>query len=713
MATKTSSHRNQNDTPIRDILIFRSRVVFAIIAILAIAVLYKLSRIQFVEKKKWLAKVEKVQRQTRTIRAMRGNIYASDGKSLLATSVPKYRIGIDPRRAKQALFDAKIDSLCYMLSWTLKEKTPLEYKIEIVKARESGKVKFISLSNKLLSYEEKAKIKKFPLFREGPMRGGGKFEQLERRVMPFDDMALRTIGKLDRDTQTRGNFGLEASFNNYLAGKNGFGVFQRLPGGTWKPVEDSPEVRPEAGFDVIATIDVNFQDIAESALKKQVTEMGAKYGSVVVMEVATGEIKAMTNLSRRVDSTTNTIKYIEDFNYAVRGGTDPGSTFKLATMVALLEKGNFGLNDYMADCQGHVMHRGLEMPCSESHGKLTAKGVFEHSCNVGIYRMIQKYFGLSKLDEFVSYMHKFKLNEPVIGTQLKNETKPIIHNSKSETYSFTTFPWMSIGYESRMTPLQMLAFYNAIANKGFWVQPLLVKEIRQADQSIEKFLAAKDPNPICSDETIRKVWSMMAGVVENGTAKNIDVESNSYKVKVAGKTGTSQKRENGYQKGKYYTAFIGFFPADNPKYSCAVVIDEPQGGNLYARDVAAPVFREIADKIFGYDVYMHTAVNKKGNIKNLEAHQKAGYAEDFRTVAEGFGLQNSPTQSGWVRAVNAGTNWQKINENTTDVPNIQGLSLRDALPLLENKGFKVKYSGIGKITEYALIDRKVVALVLK
>jgi cell division protein FtsI (penicillin-binding protein 3) len=710
MAIKTSS-KNQNDKPIRDILIFRSRVVFAVVAILAIAVLYKVSRIQFVEKKKWLAKVEKVQRQTRTIRAMRGNIYASDGKSLLATSVPKYRIGIDPRRAKQALFDAKIDSLCYLLSWTLKEKSPLEYKIEIVKARESGKVKFVSLSNKLISYEEKAKIKKFPLFREGAMKGGGKFEQLERRVMPFDDMALRTIGKLDRDTQTRGNFGIEASFNNYLAGKNGFGVFQRLPGGTWKPVDDSPEVRPEAGFDVIATVDVNIQDIVESALKKQVTSMGAKYGSAIVMEVATGEIKAITNLSRRVDSTTNTIKYIEDFNYAVRGGTDPGSTFKLATMVALLEKGNFGLNDFMATCEGSVMHRGTEMKCSEKHGNLTAKEVFEHSCNVGIYRMIQKYFGLSKLDEFVSYMHKFKLHEPVIGTQLKNETKPIIHNSKSETYSSTTFPWMSIGYESRMTPLQMLTFYNAIANKGFWVQPLLVKEIRQADQLIEKFEAAKDPTPICSDETIKKVWAMMAGVVENGTAKNIDTGN----CKVAGKTGTSQKRESGYQQGKYYTAFIGFFPANNPKYSCAVIIDEPQGGNLYARDVAAPVFREIADKVFGYDVYMHMAVNKKINIKNLELHQKAGYAEDFRSVAEGFGLQNSPTQSGWVRNTSSGTatNWKKINENTEDVPNIQGLTLRDALPLLENKGFRVRYSGFGKIAEYALTEKKVVSLVLK
>jgi cell division protein FtsI (penicillin-binding protein 3) len=717
MATKTSP-RPAPQRPIREILLIRSWTIFGFMSIIAFIVVWQLVKIQFVEKKQWLAKVAAVQQQTRTIHATRGNIYAADGRSLLATSVPKYRVGLDPQRAKQTYFDQKIDSLCYLLSWTLKDRTPLEYKQLIVDAREGKKLKFISLSNRLINYDERAKILKFPFFREGKMRGGGIFEHLERRVMPFNEMALRTVGKLDRDTQTRGDFGIEASFNSYLAGKNGVGVFQKISGNTWKPVEDGPEIRPEAGFDIVTTIDVNYQDIVESSLYNQVVKMNAKYGTAVVMEIATGEIKAITNLSRRIDSTKNTTMYVEDFNYAVRGGTDPGSTFKLATFVACMEKAakdgkSFNPNEVIATCTGSVNHRGTDMPCSKSHGTLTIQGVFEHSCNVGTYRILQKYFGLSNLDEFAGYLEKFNLKKTVIGTQLKNETKPTIKNSKSEKVSPTTMPWMGIGYESRMTPLQMLTFYNMIANRGLWVQPLLVKEIRQGNEPIETFKSAKEQTSMCQPQTIEKAWQMMRAVVESegGTANNI---FNKDLCSVAGKTGTSRKRESGYQEGKYYTAFIGFFPADNPKYSCAVVIDEPQGGNLYAADVAAPVFREIADKIFGYDINMHAVVNKKASVENIETHQQAGYAEDYRTVAERFDLPNAPTHAGWVKAVNGNTvSWKKINEKSAELPDLKGLTLRDALPLLENRGYRVRYSGVGKVTDYGLVGDKLVSVSLK
>ncbi len=716
MATRTNS-RPARQRPIREILLIRSWAIFGFMALMAILILYQIIKIQFVDKKEWLAKVAAVQQQSRTIKSMRGNIYATDGRSLLATSVPKYRVGLDPQRAKKDYFNKKIDSLCYLLSWTLKERTPLEYKQLIVDAREGKKVQFVALSNRLINYEEKAKLMKFPFFREGKMKGGGIFEHLERRVMPFDEMALRTVGKLDRDTQTRGDFGLEASFNSYLAGKDGVGIFQKLSGNVWKPVEDSPEVRPEAGFDIITTVDVNFQDIVESALRNQVIQMNAKYGTAMVMEIKTGEIKAITNLSRRTDSTQNRTFYIEDFNYAVRGGTDPGSTFKLATMVACMEKAaqdgkSFNLNEIIADCKGVINHRGTDMQCSKAHGQLTIQGAFEHSCNVGTYKILQKYFGLSNLDEFAGYLEKFNLKKTVIGSQLKNETKPTIKNSKSEKVSPTTMPWMSIGYESRMTPLQMLTFYNMIANRGMWVQPLLVKEIRQGDQTIERFVAAKEANTMCQSKTIDKAWEMMQNVVysDGGTARNISKGN----CKVAGKTGTSRKREAGYQEGKYYTAFIGFFPADNPKYSCAVVIDEPQGSNLYAADVAAPVFREIADKIFGYDIDMHKIIDKKGDLQHIETHQQAGYAEDYRSLAETLNLPNAPTHAGWVKAnVGSSISWKKINEKSTELPDLKGLTLRDALPLLENRGYRVRYSGVGKVAEYGLVGDKLVAVSLR
>ena len=257
----------------------------------------------------------------------------------------------------------------------------------------------------------------------------------------------------------------------------------------------------------------------------------------------------------------------------------------------------------------------------------------------------------------------------------------------------------------------MLTFYNAIANNGHWIQPLIVKEVREADRIIEKFEANQDPTPICSERTAKLSQEMMKGVVENGTAQNI----NTGFCKVAGKTGTSRKRENGYVKNQYYTAFIGYFPADNPKYSCAVIIDEPQGINLYARDVAAPVFRTIADKIFAYDVALHPAKNKPSNIQKIEMQEQAGYAEDFRTIGEELGLQNAPSSAGWVKASKNGNSivWKKVKDESKDLPNVGGMTLRDAMHILENKGFKVRYSGLGKVAEFAIIQPKVVALVLK
>ncbi len=692
---------------IRDQIIFRATIAFLFSVFFTLLIFAQLYVIQFPQKEKWLAKVKKVERKPMKIKATRGNIFASDGKSLLATSVPRYRVGLDITRAKPKYFKEKIDSLAYLLANFFEDKTAAEYKELIVNARSEKKLIFVTLGNRLIDFQEKERIKKFPFFREGPMKTGGKFEQLERRVMPFGDMALRSIGRLDRDTQTRGDFGIEFSFNNYLAGRDGVGLFQRLAGGVWKPLNDTPEVRPEAGLDVVTTIDINFQDIVESALRNQVISTNANYGSAIVMEIATGEVKAITNLSKRADSLQ--VSYREDFNYAVRGGTDPGSTFKLATMLALLEKAHLNLNDDAGYCEGSVMHNSTEMTCSEKHGKLTVKSVFEHSCNIGIYNLVKKHFGFSHINEYVGYLQKFKLDQPV-GFQLKGETLPIIKDNKSSTYSNTTFPWMAIGYETRMTPLQMLTFYNAVANNGRWIQPTIVKEIKEADKVIEKLEGNQDPTPICSEKSAKLAQKMMIAVVENGTAQNI----NTGFCKVGGKTGTSRKRENGYVQNKYYTAFIGFFPADQPKYSCAVIIDEPQGANLYARDVAAPVFRTIADKIFAYDVALHPAKNKKINLSRIEGQAQSGYAEDFRTIHEELGILNTPNTAGWVKAVanDKSISWKKVQKSSNEIPNVKGMTLRDAIHVLENKGFRVKYSGLGKVRGYHLSDTRTVSLEL-
>lgn len=666
---------------------------------------------QFYKKEKLLAQVEKIQNKERRIKATRGNIYASDGKSLLATSVPKYRVGIDPNQAKQKYFDKNIDSLCIKLSNFFGDMTAQDYKEKITNARINKKIRFVPFGGRLIDHQEKMAIKRFPMFRDGDLKGGGKFEKIENRFLPFGSMAGRTIGRLDRDTQSKGEFGIEFSFNNYLSGHDGKGLYERLAGGTWKPVNSQTDVDAEPGLDVISTLDVNFQDIVESALRNQVRATNAKYGAAIVMEIATGEIKAMTNISKR-ETPTETV-FVEDFNYLVRGGTDPGSTFKLPTMVALLEKAKLNEDDFAVDCLGKIRYNNLDLTCSHEHGKLTVKQVFEQSCNVGIFVLMRQHFGFSDAEDYISYLRKFKLDKPV-GFQLKGETEPIIKNKQSSTFSKTTIPWMSIGYETRMTPMQMLTFYNAVANKGQWVQPIIVKEVRSANQVIHKFEPNKITEPICSPQTVKMAMRMMQGVVENGTAKGVNIGI----CKIAGKTGTSQKRgPNGYKPGKYYTAFIGYFPAENPKYSCAVVIDEPVGSNVYAADVCAPVFRQIADKIFAYDIKIHPTLVKTSNFSKILKHANVGQAEDFKTITDKLGFVSAPEESGIYSTLlvkNDSVVWKKRFESKeSNLPDLTGLTLRDAVPLLENKGYRIKYQGIGKIKHYGIVDKKVMNLVLE
>lgn len=685
----------------------RSRWTFLGIAIIGVLIFIKVIYLQTSQRKQLLSKVAELQRKERVIKATRGNIFAADGKSLLATSVPRYRVGIDPKQAKDPHFQKNIEPLCAQLSAYFEDMSKLEY-LELIKtARKKGRVRFIPLGGRLIDHQEKLLIEKFPLFREGPLKGGGKFEKIENRFMPFNNMAMRTIGKLDRETNSKGEFGIEASFDNYLSGKDGKGFYERIAGGVWKPIDSETDLDAEPGLDVISTIDVNFQDIVENSLRKQVSATNAIYGSAVVMEVATGEIKAMANLTRK-ELPDGEVVFIEDLNYAVKEGTDPGSTFKLASMIALLEKANLNENDHAVDCEGKVIHNGLDFTCSHAHGPLTVKEVFELSCNVGIYSLMKRYYGFSNGDEYIDYIRQFRLDKPT-GFQLKGEPSPLIKSKKSSTFSNTTIPWMSIGYESRLTPLQMLSFYNTVANNGYWVQPIVVKETRTADKTIEVFEANKATTPICTERSIKLAMKMMEGVVKNGTAKNV----NQGICKIAGKTGTSQKRTDGqYKAGKYYTSFIGYFPSDKPKYSCIVVIDEPQGANIYGGDVSAPVFRQIADKIFAYDVNIHPKMLVKSNVQKISKHSGVGEAEDQRSIAEGFKFNQSPAQTGMVKAVNKGNGsveWKKVK---TDFSALIGMSLKDALPLLENKGYRVKYNGYGKIKQYNLVSRNQIALVL-
>lgn len=688
---------------IKDTFIQRSWTIWGTLLLLSMLIVFKILRFQTTEKEELMSLVRDTQMKERVIEAARGNIYAADGVSILATSTPEYRMVLDPGVARPAVFEANISALSEKLAAYFKDKSAAEYKEKIIAARKA-KLRFMVLNNKRLTYKEKAKLETFPLFDIGPAKGGGFFEEKEIRFHPYHTLAERTIGNLDKKDVRKGATGIEAEFDTYLKGVDGKGFYERLPGGYMKPVDLESDIASTPGLDVVTTLDVNFQDIAESALRSQVNKTQARYGSVVLMEIETGEVKAIANLTRHTDA-SGQVYFSDDINYAVTSGTDPGSTFKLASMLAMLEKSDLKPTDHAVTCNGVIRHNNVGFTCSHSHGDLTVREVFEKSCNIGIYALMKRTFGFGRSDDFYAYLQKFYLDKPT-GFQLRGEPAPLIKNAASKTFSSTTIPWMAIGYESRITPMQMLAFYNAVANGGYWVQPLLVKEIRSGNTPVHTFPARRMSAPIASKSAIAEVQRMMEGVVKNGTARNI----NFGECTAAGKTGTAQKRVNGgYKKGSYYTSFIGYFPAAKPRYSCLVVIDEPQGQNVYGGDVCAPVFKTIADKIYAYDMGMHKTRIVKAEAAKTADKLAAGRATDQAAIARKLNFSQRPAGDGWLRPATVGKDsviWI-ARPVDGDLHNLIGLTLRDALPVLENKNFIVHHTGFGRIADISQAGRQV------
>ena len=683
-------------------LITRARLVGWLLFGLAILVFGKLIRVQYYDTfkgKTWAEYSVKNDLKLDTIPARRGNIYSSDN-SLLATSLPYYFVGLDTKVADSAYFSNNVELLANLLARNFGENTVEGYRNKIMRYRSSKSKRYLRLKVREISHLEREKIKSWPFFVKDKKGGGGKFETIYKRYKPYSPMADRTIGGTDPKTG-RGYIGIEASFEKKLEGKSGIAWVEMVEGGLKIPVGDALNVQPETGKDIYTTLDMNFQDRAETALRRKLTESDADFGCVIVMEVATGEIRAMANLTKRQDG-----NYEEVFNYALAGSNDPGSTFKLPTMMALLEETKMNPDHITVNTgDGTYRFRGTTVSDSKrgGYGTITATQVFEKSSNIGILLLMQRYF-FSKPDTYLKYLKQFHLTEPT-GIAMKGEKPPYIKDRKSSQWSNYSLFWMSHGYEMGMTPLQTLTLYNAVANDGYWVRPMLVREIRSAEKVEDKIEPYVEDKPICSPETIRKVKSMMEGVVENGTATNI--KSDLYKI--AGKTGTAQKLVKGiYTPGKYYTSFAGYFPADKPKYSCIVIIDTPKGAKanylLYAGSVAAPVFKEVADRIYAYDVSIQKPV--KDSVPEVTKNVKlAGRTADLKLISDELNLTPVTSENDYVAGsiIKKGkATWKPRSVDSRDIPDLAGLTMRDALFILENKGFRVTFKGSGKVVEQSL-----------
>ncbi|RZK88716.1 MAG: penicillin-binding protein 2, partial [Pedobacter sp.] len=576
---------------IRANILLRVYLAFGLIVLFAFAVFLRLGQVQFVQGKKWKAMADSLSTRYVNVEATRGNIYSNDG-SLLATSVPEYELRMDMFAggiADDKVFNEKVDSLGMKLAQIFQDKSAKDYARYLRKGRQDS-ARYLLIHRKV-GYSDLKTIRTFPLYNIGKFSGGLIAVQQNKRILPFQALAARTIGY--KNENVANGVGLEGAYKEYINGETGKRLMQRIAGGVYIPVNEEAEVAPKDGADIISTIDVNMQDLAQSALEKQLIASKADHGAVIVMEVETGEIRVVANFSKVEEGV-----YKEKFNYAIAGNQDPGSTFKLASYMALLE-------DELVDTNTMVGTGNYKIPghmIKDSHGSIgvvTVKKAFEQSSNAAIAYLINSKYGANP-KKFTDHLYDWHLNEK-LELQIPGEARPVVKNPSNKSWGKMTLPQMAYGYEMQLTPLKMLSFYNAVANNGKYVAPIFVKEIRRLGNPIEQFKARVINNKICSDVTLSKIRKMLEGVVLEGSGKQI-VYNPLYPI--AGKTGTAQVADanKGYKANKQYQAsFVGYFPADKPKYSMIVVINDPKGA-YYGALVSGPVFREVADRIYASDM---------------------------------------------------------------------------------------------------------------
>ena len=642
---------------------YRIYLVAFFLFIMAVAIAVKLTNIQWVEGDYYrkLAKERTV--KNFVIPANKGNIYSADG-SLLATSIPNYEIRFDAVAPKTEVFEKNIKQLADSLGKLL-NKSSDTFERELRRARVNKSRYFLVARD--LSYTEYIAIKSFPLFNLGAYKGGIIVEQETVREHPIGKIAERTIGYIGRDVNGHINpVGVEGAYSNYLNGKDGRILKQKIAKGQWKPISDVNQVEPQDGYDVISTIDVFIQDIAHHALLKQLEEYQADHGCVVVMETKTGYVKAISNLGRN----EKTGMYSERLNYAVRESHEPGSTFKLVDLMALLDDKLVDTSAVFDSKGGEIKYFGKSVRDSHKggYGKISLARGFEVSSNTVMVQAVYNNYK-SNPTQFVNHINSYGLNKK-LGIGFNGEGAPYIPQPSDKKWSRLTLPWMAFGYGVSVTPLQTLAYYNAVANNGEMVKPLFVSEIKEWNKTIKKYDKVVLNPKICSQETIHKLKAILENVVRRGTGSKLYSKDFS----MAGKTGTAQVN---YAKAggaeKYYaSSFVGYFPADHPKYSCIVVVHKPNttNNNYYGADVAGPVFKRIAQKIFTDSPTTNEIKNLNRKIQKQESNYNSYYA--------------------------------KAQKKIKSIPNVRGMAGMDAVALLENLGLKVKAIGIGKVKKQSL-----------
>ncbi|MEZ4776628.1 MAG: penicillin-binding protein [Bacteroidia bacterium] len=673
-------------------ILLRVYTLFAFFLLFGGLIVLRVMTIQW-NKSEWVQKEIEDQVFFKKMVADRGNIVSEDG-TIMATSLPFYRIAMDPSIIDTATWLNFNDSLM-LLATNLashfgdKEEDTLMYYHRIKDALVRGD-KHVYLSRKKLNFKELEMAKKWPIINMGRYKGGLVIEKFNNeRYYPMGELARITLGRLVDDTL--GIRGIEYSFNRELRGRDGYIIAQKVVGDSYVPLDEFGDDGSRDGLDVVTTLNVDMQDVVENALRKGVEKHAAKYGTAILIEVETGKIRALAN-------------YPENFNYGIATQTEPGSTFKTASALALLEDNLIDVCDTIDTGNGSVMYDDKEVTDNgHAWGEIEFEKVFAHSSNVGMSMTVNEHFGANP-DRYMEHLKNFGFFA-TSDFQLFGEPQPIIITPDSKDWTIATLPSLSYGYSIQVTPLQMAVFYNGVANQGKLMKPWIVKEVRDNSRIIQSYGPEMLNPQMCTKEAAIKVRELMKAVVDYGTAqpafRNMPFE-------VAGKTGTARKIQNGQYVKKYRASFGGFFPANNPRYTLYVMVDEPEGGYASGGTVAAPIFREIADEIYAMDMKLSKIPRKEDPRPTRKPANQLMFTQSAKMVYPEFGINTSTLPEGeWVKAE---TNGHQINlapfennkENMT-IPNVRGMTSRDAITLLERMGVRVILKGTGRVRRQSLL----------
>jgi len=684
---------------IKEQIILRARIAFLFVVFFVLIIIVRLLQLQFVQRPKWERMASSMCLEYRPLKATRGNILAEDG-NVLATTLPFYRVAIDPSFANEIVFKNNVEALSTCLAGLYKDKSSVTYYKNIYNARKAHQ-RYLVLNKQYIGHSQKKTINQCCAICNNGFAKALIFEKTEKRFNPFKDLASRTIGFVNENGK---GAGLEYSFNELLKGTDGSALYTKTVGGNWKMVHTELVNKPINGYDIETTIDINLQEAAHSSLLKALQLSKASYGCVVVMAVKTGEIKAMVNLSQ-----VNENKYSELYNYVIgdQGTREPGSTFKLASMIAVLEETDMDISKTIDTGNGIIQYYDciLRDVKKGGFGVITVQEAFEVSSNVGISKIVQETFGENP-EKFVKYLNKLNLSKK-LGFHMIGEGTPYIPSpSDKKNWTGITLPWMSIGYGVKVSPLQIITLFNAVANNGVMIQPIIVKRIKHSNTCIKTFNTIVLNSKICSDRTLKKLKTMLIGVAERGSASKF--KGSFYEF--FGKSGTANVHSNGTYSKDTYVSFVCSFPKELPEYTCMVILDKPQNYEWHFGGSLAGIVKEIAGKLASSDL------NCLGYItsNNTEAVDlpffKIGNTNELIYLCKNLNIPYKSPQVSceWARQTVTSNKIMFIPSNQfqaeTIIPNVLGMTLKDAIYILENCNLKVIVEGnrAGKVTKQSI-----------